>query len=392
MLSGPYYLSDLSNFTSEGLLRGAGVQNSFESNIGQDFSVRDRKWIASAIRIFVVATVIGCFFALVDFFHSHDVRGGIGKVIGAWSLTPLVPLVLFVDRNLPFSRSHFYLRAFAHVALSAPVAVIRAAFCIAVEYYLLDPPWNPVHVPGNAYFYWYEGCVFYFAVAGATLSFRYYTRLVSKHFEMERLERRLLQVHLDNLRMQLEPHFLSNALNAISSEIEANPSLARQVIADLGVLLRVSHVYKERPLIPLGEEISLLNHYLAIQAVRFGPGLNVEVHAAPDVLDTLVPCLLIQPLVENALRHGLVGARSGGTISLSAERVSDHVEIRLADNGVGLPPGWRLEAGAGQGLTITRERLAALYPGGAASIAVLPGQNGGAEVLVSLPVGMRLAA
>jgi signal transduction histidine kinase len=369
-----------------------GVRNSAKGKLARISSFRNCRWIGGAIRVFIVATVIGLFFAAVDFLHSHDIRAVIGKMIGAWSLMPLVPLVLFIDRRLPFSYNQFYLRAFTHMVLSVPIAVVRALACTIIEYPIVDPPWNPIHEPVNFYYYWLDASMCYFAIAGATLSFAYYRRFISGELEMGRLERRLLQMHLDNLRMQLEPHFLSNALNAISSEIEANPPLARQVISDLGVLLRVSHVYKDRPLIPLSEEISLLNHYLAIQAVRFGAGLKVEVRVAPEVIDTPVPCLLIQPLVENALRHGLVGARSGGTISLCADRVSENVEIRLADNGVGLPPGWRLEAAAGQGLTITRERLDALYPDGAARIAVQPAQNGGVEVLVSLPVGMGAAA
>jgi LytS/YehU family sensor histidine kinase len=165
-----------------------------------------------------------------------------------------------------------------------------------------------------------------------------------------------------------------------------NPPRARKLIEDLGVLLRLSHEYKDRQLIPLAEEIALLDHYLAIQRVRFRERLRIDIRIAPEVKFALVPCLLIQPLVENAIRHGLEKTPSGGTISISADRVGGSVEIRLADDGAGLPAGWRLETSSGQGLTITRERLAALYPQGASRITIRPRQGGGTEVLVSLPI------
>src|SRR5437773_9224717 len=123
--------------------------------------------------------------------------------------------------------------------------------------------------------------------------------------------------------MQLEPHFLSNALNAVSSTTETNPPLARRIIADLGVLLRISHEYRDRQLIPLKEEMAILEHYLAIQRVRFGDRIKIDIHVAPGLEQALVPCLLLQPLAENAIRHGLMGAESGGTISIAAMHAGD---------------------------------------------------------------------
>ncbi len=343
--------------------------------------------VPDPVLIAVFSTAAGLLFAIADFIHGGgDLAGFSNRMIAAWLWGLLFPLVLAADRRLPFPDNRVYWRVVAQILLSIPFAAAHTLLQIVVEIPFKIIWWNPWWSPSYAYFYFLGDWYAYLIIFSAVFAFRYYKRYTTSQLEMERLEKRLLQVHLDNLRMQLEPHFLSNALNAIASEVETNPPLARQIIADLGALLRLSHEYKDRHLIPLMEEISVLDHYLAIQRVRFGNNLKIEIRIAPEVNGALVPCLLIQPLVENAMRHGLVGARTGGVISISADRVGDRCEIRLTDDGVGLPPGWRLEASSGQGLTITRERLAALYPDGAARITVAPRAGGGTEVLLSIPL------
>jgi LytS/YehU family sensor histidine kinase len=130
----------------------------------------------------------------------------------------------------------------------------------------------------------------------------------------------------------------------------------------------------------------LLEHYLAIQKIRFGDRLKIEIHIAPEVKYASVPCLLIQPLAENAIRHGLSGRSSGGSVIISAERVENRIEIRVLDDGVGLPPGWQIETSAGLGLTVTRERIAGLYPDGTSRFVVRRRTGPGTEVEISLPL------
>jgi len=190
------------------------------------------------------------------------------------------------------------------------------------------------------------------------------------------------------LRMQLDPHFLFNALNTISSQVERDPSLAREMIEDLGAFLRLSLEFKDRQEVPLAEEMALLERYLAIQKIRFGDRLKIEIRIAPEVKFASVPCLLIQPLAENAIRHGLSGRSSGGTVIISAGRVDDRIEIHVLDDGVGLPPGWQIETSAGLGLSVTRERIAGLYPNGSSSFAVRRRTGPGTEVEISLPLRM----
>lgn len=345
-------------------------------------------WLRLAMLIVFVSTAVGLIHGTADLlFNDRKFPGFITRMMDAWSWALLVPLIVQADRRLPLSEKRFGLRVAVHfVLLSIPFVAAHVLLEAAAEYPIESITWNPLRSRVETYYYFYGGWVSYLAIACALLSFRYYEGLRSTQFQVVQLEKQLIRSHLHNLRMQLEPHFMMNALNAISAEVECNPAQARQTIEDLGVLLRQSHEYKDRQLIPLVEELALLDHYLAIQKIRFGDRLKIETHVSADARFVDVPSLLLQPLVENAIRHGLEGTRSGGTIWLSADRVGSGLEIRVQDDGAGLPQGWQIETSSGQGLTITRERLVALYPQGGARISVRPRTAGGTEVLVSLPV------
>jgi len=345
-------------------------------------------WLRAALLIVAVLTAVGVLHGVADLlFNDRKFPGFITRVMDAWAWVLLMPLIIAADRRLPFSEKQFVLRNLVHfLLLSVPFVAAHVLLEASVEFPIQSITWNPFRSHYETYYYFYGGWVSYLAIACALLSYRHYEGLRTSQLRVARLETKLLQVHLHNLRMQLEPHFIANALNTISSEVECNPVLARQIIEDVGILLRLSHEYKDKQLIPLVEEMALLNHYFAIQQARFGDRLAIETRIASEARYALVPSLLLQPLAENAIRHGLERMRSGGTIRLSAGRVGSHVEIKLEDDGAGLPPGWKIEASSGQGLSITRERLAALYPNATASITVRPRAAGGTEVLVLLPI------
>jgi LytS/YehU family sensor histidine kinase len=226
----------------------------------------------------------------------------------------------------------------------------------------------------------------YWVIVGALNAYRYYERYVSSELELERMERSFSQARLNALRMQLDPHFLFNALNTISSHVERDPKLTRAMIEHLGDLLRMSLETKDRFEVPLSEEMALLDHYLAIQKIRFGEKLKIEIDVAPEVRYASVPSLMIQPLVENAIRHGISRRASGGTVWVTAWPVNSRLEIRVQDDGVGVPFGWTLEVSAGVGLAVTRERIAGLYPKGDSRFDVHARKEGGTEVEISLPL------
>jgi LytS/YehU family sensor histidine kinase len=225
----------------------------------------------------------------------------------------------------------------------------------------------------------------YWLILGAWQAHQYYERYLSSELRMERLERRFTEARLNALRMQLDPHFLFNALNTISAQVERDPRMARTMIERLGDLLRRSLDLRDKEEIPLAEELAFLDHYLAIQRIRFGNRLKIEIDVDPAVRYTPVPCLLLQPLVENAIRHGLSPRASGGTIVVSVCAIDRLLQISVVDDGVGLPAGWSLEASPGIGLSLTRDRILGLYPG-VGRLVVRPRAEGGTEASVTLPL------
>lgn len=345
------------------------------------------EWVQKTLLVMLLSTTFGLSTGLADFVHgSGDSAALINKLLSAWFWAPMVPLILATDRRLPLTETQFPLRLAIHFLLSVPWAVAHTAVLAFAELPLKFISFSPLLQPQNAYYYFLGDWFSYWIIFALVFAMRYYRRYNQTQLEFERLNNRFLQIHLDYLRMQLEPHFLSNALNAIATTTETDPPLARRIIADLGALLRLSHEYKDRQLITFREEISVLEHYLSIQRVRFGERVKIEIDISPEVECAYVPCLLLQPLAENAIRHGLMGTNSGGTITLTAKRCGDTVEIRLADDGVGLPPNWRIEDCVGQGLTITRERLAALFPNQAAQFMIEARPGGGTVVRVVIPM------
>jgi LytS/YehU family sensor histidine kinase len=226
----------------------------------------------------------------------------------------------------------------------------------------------------------------YWIILGGLQAYQYYWRYVNSELRLEKLEHSFSEARLNALRMQLDPHFLFNALNTISSHVERDPKLTRRMIEHLGDLLRMSLESKDRQEVPLAEELAFLDHYLEIQKIRFGEQLRIVMDVAPEVKYAAVPSMFIQPLVENAIRHGISRRASGGTITVRAKPLGDKLEIRVLDDGIGLPLGWKLEESEGLGLSITRQRIAGLHPNGDSRFVVRNRMEGGTEVDVSLPL------
>jgi two-component system LytT family sensor kinase len=336
-------------------------------------------------------TILGCVFALPDLSAGADPSHALLLSLTLWwSWGMVTPLILWVDRQIPVSNKQLARRVLAHLLPSFLVTsvyvyllgALRAAFGI-VEWNGLPGIWFLVDAL-EGMFLW--NWLIYWLILGAWQAYRYYDRYVASELRLERLEKSFSEARLNALRMQLDPHFLFNALNTISSQVERDPKLARRMIEHLGDLLRLSLEAKDRQEVPLAEEMAFLEHYLAIQKIRFGDHLRIETQIAPAVKYASVPCLFVQPLVENAIRHGISRRASGGTVIVSARPDGNRLDIRVLDDGVGLPAGWTLENSAGVGLSVTRQRVAGLYPDGETRFAVNRRAGGGTEVAISLPL------
>ena len=337
-------------------------------------------------------TAIGLVFALPGVSAGPDWRRALlGSLAQWWSWGLVAPLIVAADRLLPSSDKQLARRILLHFLLSLPITAAYIYVFAAVLALLGIESWRTAYDPQTllmalrGMFLW--SWLVYWLIVGAWQAYQYYERYLSSELRMERLERRFSEARLNALRMQLDPHFLFNALNTISSQVERDPRMARSMIEHLGDLLRLSLDSRDREEIPLAEELAFLDHYLAIQRIRFGDHLKIDIRIDPDVTYAPVPCLFIQPLVENAIRHGISRRSSGGTVIVSARRVENQLEIRVVDDGIGLPAGWTLETSAGLGLSLTRDRLAGLYPNGTSRLAVRRRAEGGTEVEIALPLG-----
>ena len=202
----------------------------------------------------------------------------------------------------------------------------------------------------------------YWAVLGAGYAFDYRERYRERERDASELKAQLAQARLEALKVQLHPHFLFNTLHTISGLVRGGDRQpAVNMIAGLSELLRRALESGDEQEVPLREELKFVELYLDIQLVRFSDRLTVRTDIAPEALDALVPNLLLQPLVENAIRHGVAPCESPGMISINAYRSGRMLHVEVSDDGPGLESGWRIEESEGIGLANTVERLKRLY-------------------------------
>src|SRR5207245_153138 len=175
----------------------------------------------------------------------------------------------------------------------------------------------------------------------------YYRKYQERETRASELERSLSQAKLQALQMQLNPHFLFNTLHAISSLVHKDAEAADRMITRLSDLLRYALKSTESEEVPLRQELDFLSGYLEIEQTRFGDRLKVRMDIAPETLDALVPNLLLQPLVENAIRHGIEPRAKPGRIDLRSRCESGQLKLAVRDNGLGLSPGSELREGVG---------------------------------------------
>ncbi|HEX3878121.1 MAG TPA: histidine kinase [Bryobacteraceae bacterium] len=336
-------------------------------------------------------TILGCVFALPDLSAGAGWRDALLLSLTLWwSWGIVTPLILWADRQIPVSRKQLARRVLAHLLPSLLLTSVYVYLLATIRAAVGISEWSSlrgISLLTNALggmFLW--DWLVYWLILGAWQAYHYYGHYIAAELRLERLEKNFSEARLNALRMQLDPHFLFNALNTISSQLERDPKLARRMIEHLGDLLRLSLESKDRQEVPLAEEMAFLEHYLAIQKIRFGDHLRVETQIAPEVKYASVPCFFVQPLVENAIRHGISRRASGGTVIVSAQRDGNRLDIRVLDDGVGLPAGWTLENSGGTGLSVTRQRVAGLYPDTETSFVVNRRASGGTEVQISLPL------
>lgn len=220
-----------------------------------------------------------------------------------------------------------------------------------------------------------------FAIGGY-LSLQVVHRNRHERHRAREMEQLLREARLHALSLQLQPHFLFNTLNGIATLIRLNPREAEESLVRLSDLLRLTLTTGEEGLLPLGEELRRLELYLALQRMRYGDRLTARIESDRALAHAMVPAMLLQPLVENALSHGMEGRSGAGTVTVRGTREGDMLALAVEDDGVGVPAGG--PAREGIGLSNCRRRLEVLYPG-RNSFGIGPLATGGTRVLVRLP-------
>jgi two-component system LytT family sensor kinase len=224
----------------------------------------------------------------------------------------------------------------------------------------------------------------YFVTAAVAQIVAYYGTLREREAESASLEARLAQAQLEILRAQMEPHFLFNTLNSIATLTRKNPASAEEMTLQLATLLRTSLDCAGSQEVPLRQELEFLQPYLEIQQTRFRDRLTIRLNVDADILSASVPSLILQPLVENAIRHGIAKSAAPGYLGISARRENGSVRIEISDNGIGmrkLPE----QEGEGFGLRNTRARLRQLY-GNRQEFRIEGGPDGGCRVTLAIPL------
>ncbi|WOI54814.1 sensor histidine kinase [Parvularcula sp. LCG005] len=312
-------------------------------------------------KLFVLWTVIGAVLALPNIIQLSEWISLPAKIIEGWAWALLTYLLLVIDRRLSRTGLSDLRQLIVLACLSVPFSFAYVGMAGLFLYPIDAVIWSPIKAPEFALYYFIGGWVQYAAVVGVMWAVKYHRRLLASQVEIGRLEKHILEARLNALRLQLEPHFLFNALNAISAETSRDPQATRDMIGNLAELLRHSLAHKDTNEISLKAELRLLDHYLSIQRLRFGDRIRFDINVDSAALNAVVPAMTLQPIVENALRHGVENRLSGGVVEIAAEKKGGHVHVTVSDNGVGLPRDWSMSKSSGLGLSVTRERLAALY-------------------------------
>lgn len=226
----------------------------------------------------------------------------------------------------------------------------------------------------------------YGAVIGICYALDYYGKYREREFVATRLEAQLAQAQLESLRMQLHPHFLFNTLNSIVGLVRDHKNQAAvNMLVGLGDLLRHTLEHSSRQEVELREELNFIKLYLTIQEMRFSDRLRVELDIDPATSKALVPNLILQPLTENALRHGIGRSAASGLVGIRSSAEDGNLRLTVYDNGAGLPDDWQMKGSAGIGLANTAARLQQLYDDDH-QFDIRNRDSGGVEVVILMPL------
>jgi hypothetical protein len=300
------------------------------------------------------------------------------------------PLIFQLVRRLPFTQRSWPYLLLMHGGVNLLISVVIAMVLVPVMGYCWCPGAGQPPQTFSAFFQTnlVHGIVGYLWVYWAILfvcqAYEYYRKYRERELRASHLETQLAQAQLQVLKMQLHPHFLFNTLNVISALMHQDVELADRMLDRLGTLLRATLENSGTNEVLFWQEVEFMQPYLEIEQARLGPRLQVHMSCDPELADALVPNLVWQPVVENAIRHGIAPRPRGGNLWLRARRLGDRLRLEVEDDGPGLPGTPEEAFGKGVGLSNTRARLQQLY-GAEHHLEMRRGEKGGLLVRLEIP-------
>jgi sensor histidine kinase YesM len=305
----------------------------------------------------------------------------------------LTPFVFRFSRHFPLVREHLKTRVWLHLLAALALCVAWAAMGTMIRWAIFPAPSSAV---SSVYLHGFISWIFttlpfgvgvYFALVGIEHSIFYFQQVREREMQAAQLNAQLSEARLNALQMQLNPHFLFNSLNAITVLVrDKDTESASRMLELLSDVLRQVLRSDTTHETTLSKELEFLRRYLEIEQVRFSDRLRPAILVGPEVSKALVPVFLLQPLVENAIRHGIAARADAGLLEITAKREGEQLILMVRDDGANEPPSRQKDpsTGTGIGLANTRARLQTLY-GEAASLEAGFGERGGFLATVRLP-------
>jgi two-component system LytT family sensor kinase len=307
----------------------------------------------------------------------------------AYLWAALTPLTLWLARRFPIERGQLRRSLVVHVLASLVIGLMTRAFrdLMFLQFVLrLDQTVSAGRLFFNVYLFFDYGSMIYWLIFLVSFAFNYYRRYREGEIKASRLEAQLAQAQLQALKMQLQPHFLFNTLHSISALVRKDPDAADRMIARLGDFLRLTLDSAGAQEVSLQQEIEFLKCYLEIERLRFKDRLTVSMQIEQQALSARLPNLILQPIVENAIRHGISPRTGPGHIEIQARRFNGTLQVQVTDNGIGLPSNGNTGRifKEGIGLSNTQARLQQLY-GAEQRLDLANTTRGGLTVTLEIP-------
>jgi uncharacterized membrane-anchored protein YhcB (DUF1043 family) len=304
-----------------------------------------------------------------------------------WGFYTLI--ILWLTKRYPITSDTLWRSIFAiHLPTSVAISLIHVV-ALSLYYWQInvsDPMPFTNYLEKFLFYKFLYQVGMYAGVLIGCLSFTMYDRYNQERAQVNQLEKLLAESRLDALKMQLQPHFLFNTLNTISMLVrKKDEQMATKVLATLADLLRYVLENRQVRWVQLRKEVEFIEKYLSIERVRFNERLTYAINIDPNAGDLLIPDLLLQPIIENSVKHGISAKAEGGEIRIQARCLNEHLEISITDNGVGFDEKGQRLLSKGIGLRNIEERIANIY-GGDGHFQIVSAPNAGTRVEFRLPI------